>query len=317
MIIVTGGAGFIGSNVVGELNRKNRDDIVVVDDMTDGHKFSNLSELSFADYLDKNEFRRALGSDSRQFADLDYIIHLGACSDTTEWNGQYMMDNNYTYSKEVLNYSIANDIRLVYASSAAVYGLNTAFTENPQNEKPLNVYGYSKLLFDQYVRRLPDEARNQIVGLRYFNVYGPGEAHKAKMASVFYHFNRQLLDSKQVRLFGASHGCADGAHQRDFIYVGDAVNVTLWMAEHGEVGGIYNCGTGTAATFNDVARAVIDYHRAGDIEYIAMPDTLHDAYQSYTCADLSNLRAAGYNADFHDIKEGARRYLDWLSAGST
>ena len=317
MIVVTGGAGFIGSNVIRELNQQQVDDIVVVDDLSDGHKFGNLLDTQVADYLDKNEFREAVASNSREFANLEYIIHLGACSDTTEWNGKYMMDTNYTYSKEVLKYCLANNLRLVYASSAAVYGLSENFKESPRNERPLNVYGYSKLIFDQYVRRLPQAQQTQVVGLRYFNVYGPRESHKNKMASVFYHFHQQLCDAGQVRLFGASHGCANGEHKRDFVFVDDAATMTIWMAKQAGFGGIYNCGTGSTATFNEVANAVIEYHGRGDIGYIEMPEPLRPAYQSYTCADLTNLRAAGYDANFLNVKAGARRYLDWLTAGNT
>ena len=316
MIIVTGGAGFIGSNLLFELNRRQINDILVVDDLSDGHKFSNLVDIQFADYLDKNEFRRILTSESKEIANVDYVIHLGACSDTTEWDGKYMLDNNYAYSKDVLHYCLNNDLRLVYASSAAVYGLNRQFEEQPSNEKPLNVYGFSKLMFDQYVRRLTDDSQSNIVGLRYFNVYGPREAHKNKMASVFYHFNRQLNGDERVRLFGASHGCANGGHERDFIYVEDAVDVTLWMADHPEIGGVFNCGTGLPATFNDVAEAVIEYHGKGEIEYIPMPDALRDAYQSYTRAELARLRAAGYDSRFVDVKQGAKRYLDWLTGNT-
>lgn len=317
MIIVTGGAGFIGSNVLLELNRQNQHDIVVVDDLSDGRKFSNLVDATFTDYQDKDEFRRALNSKTSDFANVDCVIHLGACSDTTEWDGKYMMDINYAYSKDVLDYCLENDIRLVYASSAAVYGLNRDFKEVPANEKPLNVYGYSKLMFDNYVRRLPERTRGNIVGLRYFNVYGPREAHKSKMASVAYHFNQQLEAENQVRLFGASHGCDDGAHQRDFVYVDDAVEVTLWAAREAGTGGIFNCGTGHTATFNDVAESVIGYHGAGSIKYIEMPASLYKAYQSYTCADLGQLKSAGYDADFLNVREGIRRYLDWLTAGKT
>ena len=313
MIILTGGAGFIGSNVLTELNRRGVEDVIVVDDLTDGHKFSNLVDAKFLDYFDKDEFRGMVNANSRDLHDIECIIHLGACSDTTEWNGKYMLDNNYAYSKELLHFSNTIGCRLVYASSAAVYGLNPEFLETPTNERPLNVYGYSKLMFDRYVRQLAPELRANVVGLRYFNVYGPGESHKNKMASVFYHFHQQLLDEQTVRLFGASHNCSDGEHQRDFIHVDDAVGVTLWMADHGEVSGIFNCGTGHASTFNDVARAIIDYHGVGDIDYIEMPHHLRPAYQSFTCADLGNLRNAGYKAGFATVSEGAKRYLDCLT----
>ncbi|MGR8949969.1 MAG: ADP-glyceromanno-heptose 6-epimerase [Gammaproteobacteria bacterium] len=313
MIVVTGGAGFIGSNIVTELNRRGIDDIVVIDDLTDGRKFSNFVDAKILDYIDKEEFRRMLGSRSAEFVDTTCMIHLGACSDTTEWDGKYMMDNNYAYSKEVLHYSVERNIRLVYASSAAVYGLNPSFVEAPANEKPLNVYGYSKLMFDRYVRQLPDAQQSNIVGLRYFNVYGPHESHKGKMASVFYHFNNQLVEDGTLKLFGASHGCKDGEHRRDFVHVDDAVAVTLWMSETTDVSGIFNCGTGRAATFNDVAKAIISYHGDGAVNYVNMPEHLRKAYQSYTCADLTSLRGAGYDASFAAVAEGAKRYLDCLT----
>lgn len=313
MIVLTGGAGFIGSNVLRELNLRGIDDVVVVDDLTDGRKFSNIVDAQFSEYLDKDKFRTAMQTNSSEFAELDCIIHLGACSDTTEWDGKYMLDINYNYSKEMLDYCVARDIRMVYASSAAVYGLSSSFAEQPENEMPLNVYGYSKLLFDRYVRKLPEEKQRNIAGLRYFNVYGPRESHKGKMASVFFHFHHQLERDGGLKLFAGSHGCEDGEHRRDFIYVDDAVDVTLWMVDNRGVSGIFNCGTGRAETFNQVARSVLSYHESGELSYVPMPTQLHAAYQSYTCADLAALRKAGYSVEFLEVEQGARRYLDWLT----
>lgn len=313
MIVLTGGAGFIGSNVLHELNKQGRNDIIVVDDLSDGKKFKNIVDGEFVEYLDKDEFRRLILSGSDAFNGTECIIHLGACSDTTEWDGKYMLDINYAYSRDVLQYCLAADIRMVYASSAAVYGLNEDFIENPINERPLNVYGYSKLIFDQHLRRLPTEQRANVVGLRYFNVYGPRESHKQKMASVFYHFFRQLEKTNKVKLFAASHGCEDGEHRRDFIHVEDAVKVTLWMVNNPQCFGIFNCGTGVANTFNKVAQAVTRYAGGGEIEYIEMPNGLKDSYQSYTCANIDALRQAGYDEEFLSIEDGAERYLNWLT----
>ncbi|HMB74460.1 MAG TPA: ADP-glyceromanno-heptose 6-epimerase, partial [Gammaproteobacteria bacterium] len=220
MIIVTGGAGFIGSNIVAQLNARDCEDIVVVDDLTDGRKFANLAAVNFKEYLDKDEFRQQIRTQS--IVRPEAIIHQGACTTTTEWDGRYMMDVNYRYSMELLEYCVANEVPLIYASSAAVYGASTESREDDAAlEQPLNVYGYSKLLFDQAVRRAIAGARSQIVGLRYFNVYGPGEACKGSMASVAYHLHRQLSDGDEVRLFKGSHGYGDGEQRRDFVYVAD------------------------------------------------------------------------------------------------
>ena len=316
MIVLTGGAGFIGSNLLLALNARGIDDVVVVDDLTVGQKFSNIVDGRFTDYLDKDEFRRAIRSGSNDFANTECVIHLGACSDTTEWDGKFMLDVNYDYSKDVLHYCLNQELRMVYASSAAVYGLSSEFSECPKNEFPLNIYGYSKLLFDRYVRNLPQEQQHNLVGLRYFNVYGPRESHKDKMASVFYHFNNQLQTAGALKLFGGSHGCANGEHRRDFVHVDDAVNVTLWMALNSQVSGIFNCGSGQAESFNCVANSILDYHGRGEINYIQMPKALHAAYQSYTCADLTSLRDAGYGAEFIQVEQGAGRYLDWLTGNT-
>ena len=313
MIVLTGGAGFIGSNVLLELNARGIDDVLVVDDLSDGRKFKNIVEARFSDYMDKDEFRRAILGGSTEFADAESIIHLGACSDTTEWDGKFMLDINYAYSKDILHYCLKNGLRMVYASSAAVYGLSNEFSESPENESPLNVYGYSKLLFDRYIQKLPQEDQSNVVGLRYFNVYGPRESHKDKMASVFFHFNKQFHNDGILKLFARSHGCEDGEHRRDFIHVDDAVNVTLWMAQNKQISGVFNCGTGRAESFNQVANAIANYHGGGNIQYVPMPESLHDAYQSFTCADLGKLRDAGYDAEFIPVEQGARRYLDWLT----
>lgn len=312
MIIVTGGAGFIGANIVQGLNARGETDILVVDDLSDGTKFVNIADLQIADYLDKDDFlaRIEAGQDFGARA----IFHEGACSATTEWDGRYMMRNNYEYSKQLLHYCLERGAQYLYASSASVYGAGPVFTEGLEHEKPLNVYGYSKFQFDQYVRRLPVQAQSQVVGFRYFNVYGPREQHKGSMASVAFHFNNQIKAEGRCRLFEGTEGYGNGEQQRDFVYVGDCVGVNLWFLDHPEVSGIFNLGTGRAQAFNDVARAVVAWHGKGQLEYIPFPDHLKGRYQSFTQADIGALRAVGYDAPFRTVEEGTRLYLDWLNA---
>jgi ADP-L-glycero-D-manno-heptose 6-epimerase len=321
MIVVTGGAGFIGSNLARELGRRGYGEIVVVDDLTDGRKFANLVGCDIADYFDKDEFLSRLKNGS--LGKIEAVFHQGACAVTTEWNGRYMMETNYRYSVELFEWCVAKRVPLVYASSAAVYGASTEFAENdPSVLRPLNVYGYSKLLFDSYVVRRQAErgggrrrARVPIVGLRYFNVYGPGEAHKGAMASVAYHLNGQVAATGEARLFEGSDGYAAGEQRRDFVYVADVVDVNLWCLDRG-VSGVLNVGTGASATFNDVARAIIAWHGRGTIRYIPFPDELKARYQSFTEADIRALREAGYVAPFRDVSTGVKHYLDALGARS-
>jgi ADP-L-glycero-D-manno-heptose 6-epimerase len=314
MIVVTGGAGFIGSNLVRGLNLLGEKDILVVDDLSDGHKFVNLVGCHIQGYEDLDAFRTRLRNG--QITTPRCIFHQGACAVTTEWNGRYMMDINYEYSRELLEYCLVERVPLIYASSAAVYGAGRKFVEAPGAERPLNVYGYSKLLFDQVVRRRLREAMSQVVGLRYFNVYGPGEAHKGSMASVAFHLNRQVINDAEARLFEGSHGYDPGDQRRDFIYVDDVVAVNLWFYAHRDRSGIFNVGTGRAETFNAVADAVIAWHGAGKKRYIPFPPGLKSAYQSFTQADIGALRAAGYSADFMDVSAGIKAYLDRLAAES-
>jgi ADP-L-glycero-D-manno-heptose 6-epimerase len=314
MHIVTGGAGFIGSNLVRMLVEHTGDDIIVVDDLSDGHKFANIADLDVADYIDKDEFIERLQSEGSFVDGIDSVFHQGACSTTTEWDGEYMMRNNFTYSKYLLHHCLEHNIPFIYASSAAVYGGAREFSESPVNELPLNVYGYSKLLFDQYVRRIDLKKRQQVVGLRYFNVYGPREQHKGSMASVAFHFNNQIRADGEVRLFEGSGGYGDGEQLRDFVFVDDVCATNLWFLQHRDASGIFNVGTGRAQAFNDVANAVIDWHGRGRIRYIPFPEDLEGAYQSYTQADLRLLRQAGCDVEFLDVATGVSRYLDVLDA---
>lgn len=314
MIIVTGGAGFIGSNLVHELNSQGHDKLLVVDDLSDGRKFENIATATIADYMDVDEFRSWFAADRDLFENIERVYHLGACSTTTEWNGRMMLDLNYAYARDLIGYCVKRTIPIVYASSAAIYGGSNAFAERATNEKPINIYAYSKLLLDSYVRRQLPTTASQIVGLRYFNVYGPREQHKGKMASVAYHLNQQVLESDTVRLFDGSGGFAAGEQRRDFIYVGDAVRTTLWFEGNPQISGIFNCGTGRAESFNQLAAAVLDWHGHGTIEYVAFPDDLKEAYQSFTEADLGTLHAAGCKLEYRSISDGVRRYLDWLNA---
>lgn len=312
MIIVTGGAGFIGANLVARINQETAEPVMVVDDLTNGHQFSNLVDLNIADYLDRADFLSRIAS-GQSFGDVSAVFHQGACSATTEWDGRYMMANNFEYSKQVLKFCDQQRIPMIYASSAAVYGASGEFLEHPRNERPLNVYGYSKLLFDQFYRQHATQLQTQVAGLRYFNVYGPREQHKESMASVAFHFNNQLLEQGCVRLFEGAEGYDDGEQQRDFVYVEDVVNVNLWLFQHPGVSGVFNCGTGRAQSFNQMASAVIDFHGRGEIEYIPFPKHLKGAYQSFTEANLRQLRAAGYSGEFRSVEQGVADYLAVLS----
>lgn len=325
MIVVTGAAGFIGSNLVRGLNERGERDIVAVDNLARADKFRNLVDCELSDYLDKDAFLEALPRMPVPQA----ILHQGACSDTMESDGRYMMANNFRYSMALLDYAQANGIPLIYASSAAVYGGAQRFAEERALEQPLNVYGYSKFLFDQIVRRRLPTSRSQIVGLRYFNVYGPRETHKGRMASVAFHGFNQARASGKIRLFDGWDGWGRGEQSRDFVWVGDAVSVNLHFLDHPQASGIFNCGTGRAQPFNDVAvsvlnalrrregypdRSLADLVDEGAIEYIPFPDALKGKYQSFTQADATRLRAAGYDRPFASVQQGVTQYVDWLLA---
>ena len=317
MIIVTGGAGLIGSNLIEQLNQRGHTDILVVDHLKNGLKMHNLADLHIRDYLDRDDFMARVQA-GQDLGPVSTVFHLGACSATTEWDGQFMMRNNFEYSKTLLHWSQAINAQYIYASSASVYGLGkNGFSENRSAELPINMYAYSKFQFDQYVRSLQGRLRHQVVGLRYFNVYGPREAHKGSMSSTAFHFNRQLHSEGVCRLFEGTDGYGNGEQLRDFVYVGDCAKVNLWFMDHGHVNGIFNLGTGQANSFNAVANAVLAWHQQqrqahGRIEYIPFPEHLKGAYQSYTQADISALRRAGYHERFLNVDEGVNAYLDWL-----
>jgi len=313
MIIVTGGAGFIGSNLVLGLNQRGYDDIIVVDNLTNGIKYKNLVDCQIADYLDKKDFLQKLQQGFFDSETIKAIFHQGACSTTTEWDGRYMMENNYEYTKALFHYCQTHKIPLIYASSAAVYGSDDNFKEHRKYEGPLNVYGYSKFQFDQYLRQYQSKLTAQVVGLRYFNVYGQHEEHKGSMASVAFHLNNQIKESGVARLFEGCDGYGNGEQQRDFIYVGDVVDINCWFLDHPQVSGIFNTGTGRSQTFNDVANAVLAYHQTGKLEYIPFPEHLKGCYQSFTEANLENLRAAGCDYQFKSVEQGVRLYMEWLN----
>lgn len=319
MIIVTGGAGMIGSNIVKELNDRGIRDILVVDNLTDGHKFVNIADLDIADYIDKVDFLGLIHDESAfdaRFgcASIEAIFHEGACSSTTEWDGRYVMKNNYEYTVDLFEFATAHRIPFFYASSAATYGGNETFVEGRENEGPLNVYGYSKFLFDEYVRRRLPRLKSQVCGFRYFNVYGPREGHKGSMASVAFHLNNQMLRGENPKLFKGCMGYPDGGQMRDFVYVGDVAKVNLWFYEHHGKSGIYNCGTGRAEPFSNIAKAVIKYHNRGQIEYVPFPEHLVGHYQCFTQADLTKLRAAGCDVEFKTVAEGVAEYMKWLNS---
>ncbi len=326
-IVVTGAAGFIGSNIVKGLNDRGIDDIIAVDDLTQGDKFRNLADLKIADYVDADVFYDAVADGF--FGDVEAVFHEGACSDTMETDGKYVMDNNYTLSCGLFRACQERGTRLLYASSAATYGGSASFTETPEFEQPLNVYGWSKLLFDQRMRRelgpRLERAAAQVAGFRYFNVYGPREQHKGRMASVAFHQFNQFREQGKVKLFADYGGYGPGEQLRDFVFVDDVVAVNLWFYDHPDKSGIYNLGTGRAQPFNDVAAAVISSlsgqaHTAasaaaqGLLEYIPFPDALRGKYQCYTQADLTALRAAGCRHTFADVSQGVAAYMAWLGS---
>lgn len=325
-IIVTGAAGFIGSNIVKALNDRGETDIIAVDNLTRPEKFKNLVDCEIAHYMDKSEFLFALRDDA--FGPVRAILHQGACSDTMGADGRYMMENNYQYSLEILEWCFDAGVPFIYASSASVYGGGSVFRESREFEAPLNVYGYSKFLFDQVVRRRWEERTAQVAGFRYFNVYGPRENHKARMASVAFHQFHQYREHGKVKLFEGTAGYGNGQQSRDFVFIEDVVNVNLHFLDNPQAEGIFNVGTGRAQPFNDVAVATVNACRRlegkapltleqlleqGLLEYIAFPEALRGKYQSFTQADISLLREAGYDKPLHGVEEGVSKYVDWLA----
>ncbi|MFZ0677304.1 ADP-glyceromanno-heptose 6-epimerase [Candidatus Binatus sp.] len=307
MIIVTGGAGFIGSNLLGALNAKGITDVIVVDRL--GDNFRNLDDLKFSDFMQPDQFARAI--ERKSLPDrIEAIFHQGACADTTCTDGRYMIENNFTFSKLILHFALSRKVPLVYASSAAVYGSSIAFAPSRENERPLNLYALSKLAFDNHVRSVAAKSQSIVVGLRYFNVYGPRESHKGKMASMVYQLYRQLKTSGHARLFQGTDGYADGEQRRDFVFVSDIVRVNLALAEGPVRNGVFNVGTGQARTFNDVARILIARLGAGAVDYVPFPESLVGKYQSFTQADLSELRNSGYTESFSTLEDGIADSVD-------
>ncbi|MGZ8191924.1 MAG: ADP-glyceromanno-heptose 6-epimerase [Methylobacter sp.] len=317
MIIVTGGAGFIGSNLIRALNERGETNILLVDHLANGRKMHNIADLDIVDYMDKTQFIEKIEV-PHFFDKVCAVFHQGACSATTEWDGQYVMMNNYDYSKRLLHSCTTKNVPFIYASSASVYGNGKhGFRVDRSCERPINMYAYSKFQFDQYVRYVLPETKSAIAGFRYFNVYGPREQHKGAMSSAAFHFNQQIIEQKKAKLFEGCDGLENGEQRRDFVYVDDVVDVNLWFLDHPEQRGIYNVGTGKAETFNNVAQAVIDWHSEGNIEYIPFPQHLKGAYQSYTQADIAGLRQAGYAKEFLSVRKGIAKYLDWLNQEQT
>ena len=326
-IVVTGAAGFIGSNIVKALNARGETDILAVDNLSKGDKFVNLVGCEISDYLDKQDFISLIGSGDFD-GEITAILHQGACSDTMNHDGKYMMENNYQYTLELFEFCQAEEVPFLYASSAATYGKGTTFKEDRQYEGPLNVYGYSKFLFDQILRRRMAEGLTaQVAGFRYFNVYGPQEQHKGRMASVAFHNFNQYRETGKVKLFGGYDGYADGTQSRDFVSVEDVVKVNLYFLDSPDKSGIFNLGSGCAQPFNDVAVATVNACRRhegkpalslaelveqGILEYIDFPDALKGKYQSFTQADIGKLRAAGYSEPMLTVEQGVDRYVDWL-----
>ncbi len=320
-IIVTGAAGFIGCNNTLALNAAGHTDIIAVDNLENGNKFQNLAKCRISDYFDKRDFIERVRARSLPAPEL--IIHEGACSDTMEHDGRYMMENNFRYTLELYRWAQELQIPFIYASSAATYGARTEFIEDVRYEAPLNVYGYSKYLFDQVLRREMNDLKAPVIGLRYFNVYGPHEQHKGRMASVAFHQYFQYRREGRVKLFEGCLGYGNGEQQRDFVYIKD-INKVLMHFINKPVSGIYNLGTGRAQSFNDVSLTVINTLRehdgkkaltleeavaSGELEYIPFPEALKGRYQAYTQANLDNLRLAGCDVRFSSVEEGTADYM--------
>lgn len=313
MIIVTGGAGFIGSNIVKQLNERGRNDILIVDDLTDGSKIRNLQMLDYYDYVDCIDFDDAVATNAFDVGPIEVVFHEGACADTMNYDGRYMMHNNFEGTKNLFHYCQERRVPFIYASSASTYGHGKkGFTEKPECEEALNPYAYSKLFFDRYVRRFEKDLQSQVVGLRYFNVFGPNENHKGNMASLVRQMFYKLRETGEITLFEGTDGYENGGQLRDFIYVKDVVNVNFFFWEHPEISGIFNCGTGEAKSFNRFMQAVIDYNGSGNLRYIPFPEVLKGKYQSFTEADTTKLMAAGYDKGFTKLEDAVAEYCELL-----
>jgi len=305
MIIVTGGAGFIGSNLVRMLNDRGIDDIYIVDNLGSSQKFLNLNRLKFRDFIDKRSFPEKLDKTGK----IEFILHQGACSSTTETDVNYLIDNNYEYSKKLLHYCLKKEVNFIYASSASVYGNGyNGFREDPECEYPLNGYAFSKFIFDNYVRQVfsPEKYNSQVTGLRYFNVYGYQENHKGSMASVPFHFFNQAKENGEIKVFEGSENFL-----RDFVFVEDVAEVVRFFMESNK-SGIYNCGTGRERSFLDMAEIFVNLHGNCTIKTIPFPDHLKGKYQAFTKADITNLRNTGFTKEFTSLEDGMKKYLQKL-----
>jgi len=323
MIIVTGGAGFIGSALVWRLNQLGVEDILIVDHLGSGHKWKNLDPLRFRDYLEKDEFLGLIGHDSRRILSgfgrngIDAVIHLGACSSTTEQDASYLVKNNFEYTKQLALFAVQNGIRFIYASSAATYGDGANGFSDDEGKlnalRPLNMYGYSKQLFDVWAKA--NSLLERIVGLKYFNVFGPNEYHKGEMRSLVAKAYEEILSTGKMRLFKSHRDeYGDGEQRRDFLYIKDAVEMTLHFLENRNTNGLFNIGGGEANTWNRLAAAIFNaLGKPEKIEYIDMPETIREKYQYYTCADIANLRRTGYVRPLTRLEDAVKEYVqDYL-----
>ena len=313
MLIVTGGAGFLGSALLWGLNEAGRDDILVVDNLGSGEKWKNCVNRRYRDYLHKDAFLAAVTGGDNPFGTIEAIVHLGACSSTTETDAEYLMRNNFDYARAVARFALAQGARFVVASSAATYGDGSAgFDDDPHGLdalKPLNMYGYSKHLFDLWARR--EGLLGELASLKFFNVYGPNEYHKGDMRSVVCKAFKQIRETGRLKLFKSYRPeYPDGGQQRDFLYVKDAVAVMLWLLDHPEVNGIFNVGAGVARTWNDLAAAVFAaMDREPAVDYVDMPGTLRGKYQYFTEAKMARLHGAGYDTPFFSLEDGVADYV--------
>ena len=316
MILVTGGAGFIGSNLVRKLNKIGIQDIIIMDNLENGKKVFNLNAATFCDYIDYQDWYE--GKSLIDFSKIEVIFHLGACSATTNWDGKFLMKYNYEFSKLLYQAAQNHDISFIYASSASVYGLGAnGFLERPECERPINPYAFSKLAFDNYVRLNSSDHRSQVVGLRYFNVYGINEFHKTDMKSPVLKFYEQILENNSCKVFQGYNGGSMDENVRDFVSVDDCISVNCWFMENPQISGIFNVGSGQVASFLDVAKLVAAQFSNEDnlmdyVEMVPFPQHLKGAYQSYTCADINYLRSVGYCEDFSGIKDGIANYIRQL-----